>query len=80
VHKFVKPQTWQRANRDDACKALAPATARIPRLEGMEAHARTADERIRRYFAGHNFDMAPGRSVSFIAQAVTAHIIFRIEF
>jgi sulfopropanediol 3-dehydrogenase len=56
VHKFLKPLTWQRANRD-ASKALAPATARISRLEGMEAHARTADERMRKYFPGHNIDM-----------------------
>lgn len=56
VHKFLKPLTWQRADRN-ACKALAPTTARISRLEGMEAHARTADARMRKYFAGHNFDM-----------------------
>ena len=56
VHKFLKPLTWQRADRE-ACKALAPVTARISRLEGMEAHARTADERMRKYFTMHNFDM-----------------------
>jgi sulfopropanediol 3-dehydrogenase len=56
VHKFLKPLTWQRADRE-ACKTLAPATARISRLEGMEAHARTADARMKKYFAGHNFDM-----------------------
>jgi sulfopropanediol 3-dehydrogenase len=56
VHKFLRPLTWQRADRE-ACKVLAPATARISRLEGMEAHARTADARMRKYFAGHNFDM-----------------------
>jgi len=56
VHKFLKPLTWQRADRD-ACKTLAPATARISRLEGMEAHARTADARMRKYFPGHNFDL-----------------------
>lgn len=56
VHKFLRPLTWQRASRE-ACKVLAPATARISRLEGMEAHARTADARMKKYFAGHNFDM-----------------------
>ncbi len=56
VHKFLKPLTWQRADRE-ACKTLAPATARISRLEGMEAHARTADARMKKYFAGHNFAM-----------------------
>ena len=56
VHKFLKPLTWQKANQA-ACKVLAPVTARISRLEGMEAHARTADARMRKYFPGHNFDM-----------------------
>lgn len=56
VHKFLRPLTWQRADRE-ACKVLAPTTARISRLEGMEAHARTADARMRKYFSGHNFDM-----------------------
>lgn len=51
VHKFLRPLTWQRADRE-ACKVLAPATARISRLEGMEAHARTADARMRKYFSG----------------------------
>ena len=65
VHKFLKPLTWQRADRE-ACKVLAPATARISRLEGMEAHARTADARMRKYFAGHNFDMGrPDRGLMF---------------
>jgi sulfopropanediol 3-dehydrogenase len=56
VHKFLKPLTWQRADRA-ACKALAPATARISRLEGMEAHARTADLRLQKYFPGQDFDL-----------------------
>jgi sulfopropanediol 3-dehydrogenase len=56
VHKFLRPLTWQRATRE-ACKAFAPPTARISRLEGMEAHARTADARMQKYFEGHNFDM-----------------------
>ena len=56
VHKFLKPLTWQRMNRD-ACKAVAQVTARISRLEGMEAHARTADDRIAKYFPGEEFDL-----------------------
>jgi sulfopropanediol 3-dehydrogenase len=56
VHKFLKPLTWQKADRN-ACKLLAPATARISRLEGMEAHARTADDRLAKYFPNHNFDL-----------------------
>jgi len=49
VHKFLKPLTWQRMNRQ-ACQQVAPITARISRLEGMEAHARTADARLSKYF------------------------------
>src|SRR6202012_4924309 len=56
VHKFLKPLTWQRADRE-ACKALAPPTARISRIEGMEEHARPADLRMQKYFPGHNFDL-----------------------
>ena len=64
VHKFLKPLTWQRADQE-ACKALALPAARISRLEGMEAHARTADVRMRKYFPGHNFDLGnPVESVS----------------
>jgi sulfopropanediol 3-dehydrogenase len=39
------------ANRD-----IAQVTARISRLEGMEAHARTADVRMDKYFPGESFD------------------------
>jgi sulfopropanediol 3-dehydrogenase len=64
VHKFLKPLTWQRADRD-ACKALSLPAARISRLEGMEAHARTADVRMAKYYPGHNFDLGkPVQSVS----------------
>ncbi|MBV9590728.1 MAG: histidinol dehydrogenase [Hyphomicrobiales bacterium] len=56
VHKFLRPLTWQRMNKE-ACKTLAPRSARISRLEGMEAHARTSDDRMRKYFPRHNFDL-----------------------
>ena len=56
VHKFLKPLTWQRMDRD-ACKTIAQVTARISRLEGMEGHARTGDDRLAKYFPGHNFDL-----------------------
>lgn len=63
VHKFLKPLTWQQATRD-ASKELGIRTARISRLEGMEAHARTADVRLAKYYPGHNFDLgAPVESV-----------------
>jgi sulfopropanediol 3-dehydrogenase len=64
VHKFLKPLTWQRADRA-TCKALSLPAARISRLEGMEAHARTADVRMAKYYPGHNFDLGkPVESVS----------------
>ncbi|MGV7030646.1 sulfopropanediol 3-dehydrogenase [Methylobacterium symbioticum] len=56
VHKFLRPLTWQRMDRE-ACKTIAQATARISRLEGMEAHARTADDRLAKYFPGQSFDL-----------------------
>ena len=55
VHKFMKTLTWQRMSRD-AAKTIAQVSARISRLEGMEAHARTADERLDKYFPGETFD------------------------
>lgn len=56
VHKFLKPVTWQRMDRT-ASFALAGVTARISRLEGMEAHARTADIRAQKYFPGTQIDL-----------------------
>ena len=54
VHKFMKTLTWQRMNRD-AVIQIGQVTARISRLEGMEAHARTADDRLRKYFPNTSF-------------------------
>jgi sulfopropanediol 3-dehydrogenase len=62
VHKFMKTLTWQRMTRE-ANREIAQVTARISRLEGMEAHARTADERMDKYFPGEKFDRgAPVKS------------------
>jgi sulfopropanediol 3-dehydrogenase len=55
VHKFMKTLTWQRMDRA-AAKKIAEVTARISRLEGMEAHARTADDRLDKYFPDERFD------------------------
>jgi sulfopropanediol 3-dehydrogenase len=55
VHKFIKTVTWQRMTRD-ANRDVAPVTARISRLEGMEAHARTADQRLAKYFPKEKFE------------------------
>ncbi len=54
VHKFMKPLTWQRATRAGN-KDVGQVTARISRLEGMEAHARTGDIRLERYFPKETF-------------------------
>lgn len=56
VHKFMKTFTWQRMNRE-AVRGIGLATARISRIEGMEAHARTADDRLAKYFPGERFDL-----------------------
>ena len=60
VGKFIKTVTWQRMTHE-ANRSIAQACARISRLEGMEAHARTADVRLAKYFPGVNFDLT-GRS------------------
>jgi sulfopropanediol 3-dehydrogenase len=55
VHKFLKMLTWQRMTREST-RDVGQVTARISRLEGMEAHARTADDRLRKYFPKETFD------------------------
>ena len=60
VHKFLKTLTWQRMSKD-ASRQIGQVTARISRLEGMEAHARTADDRLAKYFPSEAFDL--GESV-----------------
>jgi len=56
VHKYMKIVTWQQATREGS-KAVAEATARISRLEGMEGHARTADIRLAKYFPDEKFQL-----------------------
>jgi sulfopropanediol 3-dehydrogenase len=56
VHKFMKTLTWQKMTKE-ASKQMAVVTARISRLEGMEAHARTADDRLDKYFPAECFDL-----------------------
>lgn len=60
VHKFMKTLTWQRMTRE-AARDIGEVTARISRLEGMEAHARTADDRLAKYYPGQTFEL--GRPV-----------------
>ena len=57
VHKYMKIVTWQRSTRSGA-RPVAEATARISRLEGMEAHARTAEIRLRKYFPNETFRLS----------------------
>lgn len=55
VHKFLKTLTWQRMS-EQSTKKIALTTARLSRLEGMEAHARTADARLKKYYPDEQFD------------------------
>uniref|UniRef100_UPI003F495071 histidinol dehydrogenase n=1 Tax=Cupriavidus necator TaxID=106590 RepID=UPI003F495071 len=56
VHKFMKTLTWQQMTRE-ATRQIGQVTARISRLEGMEAHARTADDRMAKYFPNASVEM-----------------------
>ncbi|MEK7436733.1 MAG: histidinol dehydrogenase [Pseudomonadota bacterium] len=56
VHKFMKVLTWQRMTRE-ASRDIGLVSARISRLEGMEAHARTADDRLRKYYPSGQFEV-----------------------
>ncbi len=57
VHKFLKVVTTQRMTKE-ANKEVAQVAARISRLEGMEAHARSGDIRLKKYFPEENFDVS----------------------
>lgn len=56
--KFIKFVTYQRSTQD-ASKDVAQVTARISRLEGMEAHAKTGDARLAKYFPDEQFNLQP---------------------
>ncbi len=58
VGKFIKTVTTQRMSRE-ANREVAAAAARISRLEGMEAHARTGDDRLSKYFPDERFKLQP---------------------
>ena len=47
-HQFIKCLTFQRMSRD-ANKIVGATAARLARAEGMEAHARTGDIRLKKY-------------------------------
>ena len=48
VGKFIKTLSFQRMTKEST-KEVGSAAARISRYEGMEAHARTADIRFKKY-------------------------------
>ena len=48
VGKFIKTVTYQKMDKQSN-KEVGAAAARISRYEGMEAHARTGDVRLRKY-------------------------------
>ena len=53
--KFIKTVTYQRLTKE-ANRQIGAVAARISRLEGMEAHARSCDARLAKYFPGETFD------------------------
>ena len=58
VGKFIKTVTWQRMSRD-ANRSVGVASSRISRLEGMEGHALTGDDRLHKYFPEESFTLKP---------------------
>ena len=56
VGKFIKTVTYQRMN-EEANKSVGSVTARISRLEGMEGHAFTGDDRLHKYFPDEVFQL-----------------------
>lgn len=58
VDKFIKKLTYQRCTRE-ANREIGPLAARISRFEGMEGHARAADDRLAIWFPDEKFDLHP---------------------
>ncbi len=57
VAKFIKTVTWQRMTRE-ANRNVGAVSARISRAEGMEGHALSGDDRLRKYFPTEQFDLS----------------------
>ena len=55
VHKFMKILTYQELD-ESANKVFSAAASRISRIEGMEAHARACDWRLRKYYPDEDWD------------------------
>ncbi|MCL4115004.1 UNVERIFIED_CONTAM: hypothetical protein GTU68_036118 [Idotea baltica] len=61
--KFIKTVTTQRMTQE-ANRTVGSAAARISRLEGMEGHARSGDDRLAKYFPDEEFLLEiPGHGV-----------------
>ena len=58
VGKFIKVVTYQRSSRE-VCRDVSKVSARISRLEGMQAHACTGDTRLVKYFPNETFELQP---------------------
>lgn len=58
VGKFLKTLSFQSMTRE-ASRAVGQVAARVSRIEGMEAHARSADVRIAKYFPGEPVNLMP---------------------
>ena len=56
VGKFIKTVTWQRMTRDSN-RSVGVASSRISRLEGMEGHALSGDDRLHKYFPDEAFTL-----------------------
>ncbi len=56
VGKFIKTVTYQRMS-EEANRSVGAVAARISRLEGMEAHALTGDDRLHKYFPDEEFQL-----------------------
>ena len=54
VGKFIKTVTYQKMSQE-ANRSVGAVTARISRLEGMEGHALTGDDRLAKYFPTEDF-------------------------
>ena len=57
VGKFIKTVTYQKMD-EQANRSVGSVTARISRLEGMEAHALTGDDRLHKYFPDETFQLS----------------------
>lgn len=59
AQKFLKIVTYQRQTRE-ATREVAATAARLSRCEGMEAHARTGDARLAKYYPSEHFELDIG--------------------